>query len=100
MASERCGGQHLALVEACVELLHGAGWLMLCRGSGPVELSQERESSLAQWCSCAEVYLDCGDKSSASDGCDGLVVTVLTSVGLSPKIKFATMHDIKNADLG
>ena len=83
-----------------MELLHGAGWLVPCRGGGPVELRQERESFLAQWPSCAEVCLDCGDKSSASDGCDGLVVAALASVRLPQKIKFATMHDMKDADLG
>ena len=83
-----------------MELLHGAGWLVLCRGGGPVELRQERESFLAQWPSCAEVCLDCGDKSSASDGCDCLVVTLLISIRLSAKFMSATVHDVKISDLG
>ena len=99
VASERCGGQHLALVEACVELLHGAGWLVLCRGGGPVELRQERESFLVQRHSCAEVRLHCGGKGSASDGRDCLVITALVSVGLFPKQESATLCDVKNADL-
>ena len=53
----------MAIADACVELLHGARWLVLQRGDGggPVELRQERESFLAQWPSCAEEGLDCGE---------------------------------------
>ena len=43
VASERCGGQRLGLVEALVELLYGAGWCVLGCGGGLVELRQKRK---------------------------------------------------------
>ena len=99
VASERCGGQRLGLVEACVEFLYGAGWCVLWCGGGPVELRQERESFLVQWPSCGEVRLDCGVKGSACNGSDRFVITTLLSVRLSPELKFATMYVVESAEL-
>ena len=99
VASERCGGQRLGLVEACVELLYGAGRCVLCCGGGPVELRQERESFLVQWLSCGEVRLDCGDKGPACNGSDRFVITDVASVRLSPELKCATMYVVESTDL-
>ena len=99
VASERCGGQRLGLVEACVELLYGAGWCVLCCGGGPVELRQEREIFLVQWPSCGEVRLDCGDKGPACNGSDRFVITAVASVRLSQELMFATMYVVESTDL-
>ena len=100
VVSEGCDGQRVGLVEPCVELLYGAGRCVLCHGSGPVKLRQERESFLDQWPSRGEVRLHCGDQGSASDGSDCFVVTPVASVKLSPQMRFATVHNVKGADLG
>ena len=99
VASERCGGQRLGLVEARVELLYGAGRCVLRCGGGPVELPQERESFLAQWPSCGEVRLDCREKGPACNGINRFVITVVASVRFSPELKFATMYIVESTDL-
>ena len=45
-------------------------------------------------------YVWIAETSSASDGCDCLVVTLLISIRLSAKGLSATVHDVKIADLG
>ena len=65
-----------------------------------MELRQERERFLVQRPSCAAKRLRGGNKSSAGNGGDRLVVAALVSVGLSLEVQSATIPDVKHADLG